>query len=207
MSFVSDFMNLYFIIRYLLKKTNFGYNQNMVTIIFEAHATSEDNEAGLASGHFDANLSELGACQAKELGHRYQKGRVDAIFCSDLQRSFKTGEIAFKDSGLPIFQDSRLRECDYGDLNRSSSFKVEAEKIKRVSVPFPNGESYKQTTEKVKNFLNEIIKNYQNKTILIIGSRATQYALENLINHVELRDAVTAPWAWQPGWVYNLKSL
>jgi broad specificity phosphatase PhoE len=44
---------------------------NVRTIWFETHATSLDNEAGLASGRFDADLSAAGVEQAVELGRRY----------------------------------------------------------------------------------------------------------------------------------------
>lgn len=67
----------------------------MVAIIFETHATSLDNENHLSSGQFDVALSPLGKKQAKELGERYKDDHFDAIFCSDLQRAFKTAEIAF----------------------------------------------------------------------------------------------------------------
>jgi phosphoserine phosphatase len=67
----------------------------MITIIFEAHGTTFDNEAHLASGHNDVALSPLGENQARELGERYKDIHFDAIFCSDLQRSYKTAEIAF----------------------------------------------------------------------------------------------------------------
>ena len=86
----------------------------MVTIIFEAHGTTFDNEKNLSSGHFDIELSPLGINQAKELGERYKNQNFDAIFCSDLQRSYKTAEIAFGNE-FPIVKDKRLRECDYGD--------------------------------------------------------------------------------------------
>lgn len=37
----------------------------MVNIIFEAHGTTFDNEAHLASGHNDVGLSPLGESQSK----------------------------------------------------------------------------------------------------------------------------------------------
>lgn len=37
-------------------------------IYFAAHSTSKDNEAGIASGWKDVELSELGIQQSKELG-------------------------------------------------------------------------------------------------------------------------------------------
>lgn len=44
---------------------------DFVTIIFETHSTSFDNEAGIASGHNDVDLSEMGLRQATGLGERY----------------------------------------------------------------------------------------------------------------------------------------
>jgi hypothetical protein len=41
-------------------------------------------------------------------------------------------------------------------------------------------------------------------TLLVVGCRATQYGLEHWCNGVPLRDAVSAPWCWQPGWTYRL---
>jgi broad specificity phosphatase PhoE len=179
----------------------------MVTIIFESHATTKDNEAHLSSGHFDVELSELGIKQAKKLGERYKGQRFDAIFCSDLQRSYKTAEIAFADRNFKIIKDARLRECNYGDLTRESSEKVEKLKAEHITDPFPNGESYEQCSNRVKDFLEDLLKNYDGKRVMIIGHRATQYGLEQWINGVSVKDAVTAPWQWQPGWEYKLEII
>jgi len=89
-----------------------------VTIIFESHATTFDNENHVSSGHNDVALSTLGVEQAKELGERRRGERFDAIFCSDLERSYMTGEIAFGETGVPIIRDARLREVDYGDMTQ-----------------------------------------------------------------------------------------
>lgn len=179
----------------------------MVTIFFESHATTKDNEQHLASGHCDVELSELGITQAKELGQRNDDEEFAAVFCSDLQRSYKTAEIAFASRKIKIIKDKRLRECDYGEFERKPSQMVDKLKSEHISKPFPGGQSYEQTTALVKDFLNGLLKNYDGKQILIIGHRATQYALENLIIGVPLKEAVLAPWAWQPGWVYPLKNL
>lgn len=173
----------------------------MITIIFEAHSTSLDNEAGLASGHNDVELSELGRKQSKELGERYADQEFDAIYCSDLRRSYETARLAFSEK-YAIIQDARLRECDYGDLTQKLSAIVNPEKANRISDPFPNGESFEQCSSRVADCLKEIAKKYDGGTIMIIGHRATQYGLEHIINHISIYDAVTAPWQWQPGWKY-----
>jgi len=175
----------------------------MITIIFEAHGTTFDNEAHLSSGHNDVALSPLGIEQSKRMGVRYENDHFDAIFCSDLQRAYKSAEIGFGDK-WPIIQDSRLRECDYGDLTQHPSEEVDIEKPKRIDTPFPNGESYAQTTERMRSFLNDLKRDYEGKRVMVIGHRATQYGLEHLINGVPLEELVSSKFTWQPGWEYTL---
>lgn len=140
------------------------------------------------------------------MGKRRESEGFDAIFCSDLQRSYKTAEVAFGNK-FPIIKDPRLRECNYGDLTQHPSEEVDKEKPKRIKTPFPNGESYEQTTERMRSFLEYLIKNYGSKKIMIIGHRATQYGLEYWINKIHLEKIIPAPWEWQPGWVYQFKSI
>jgi broad specificity phosphatase PhoE len=169
-----------------------------VEIIFEAHGTTYDNEQHLASGHNDIELSPLGIQQSKEMGERYKDEQFDTIFCSDLQRAYKSAEIAFGDKFL-IIKDARLRECNYGDLTQHPSDEVDAEKINHITEPFPNGESYTQTTARMKNFLNDLLRDHDGKRVMIIGHRATQYGIEHLINGVKLEQLVATHFKWQPG--------
>ena len=175
----------------------------MIAIIFEAHGTTFDNEAHLASGHNDVALSPLGEQQSREMGERYKYDHFDAIFCSDLQRAYKSAEIGFGDK-WSIIKDKRLRECDYGDLTQHPSEEVDKEKLQRISIPFPNGESYEQTTSRIKSFLDDLKKNYDGKKVMIIGHRATQFGLENIINGVSLEHLITTKFKWQPGWEYEI---
>ncbi|HSX05627.1 MAG TPA: histidine phosphatase family protein [Candidatus Saccharimonadales bacterium] len=172
-------------------------------LIFESHATSFDNEAHLSSGWNDVALSPRGEQEAKGLGERYDGQSFDAIFCSDLQRSVNTAKLAFGDK-FPIIQDKRLRECDYGDYTQKDKAMVDVEKPKRITTPFPNGESYEQACARMTDFLNEVRKTYVGKRIMIIGHRVTQYGIEQLVSGKSLAEIVTTPWKWQPGWTYQL---
>lgn len=174
-----------------------------LTVLFETHGTSLDNEAGLASGIFDSPLSERGERQAIEMGGRYAGRHLDMIFCSDLQRSVRTAEIAFGECGVPIGRDVRLRECDYGDWTRYPVAHIDAEKHARVSQPFPNGESYAGAMDRTLSFLRDLTRSHF-LTVLIVGHRATYYGLEHLLGGRDLLEVVAAPWQWQPGWKYVL---
>lgn len=176
----------------------------MTTIIFEAHATTPDNEQKKASGHNDIGLSLLGEEQARELGRRWNNTNFDAVFCSDLSRAYRTAKIAFTGREIPVIKDARLRECDYGTWTGRDSVDVEKERINKITDPFPGGESYSQTSLRILNFLNELSQHYVGKTIMIIGHRATQYGLERWINATPLKQSVAEHWVWQPGWTYKL---
>jgi alpha-ribazole phosphatase/probable phosphoglycerate mutase len=178
----------------------------MITIVNEAHSTTLDNEKHVVSGWNDVELSPLGVQQSIELGMRRSSESFDAIFCSDLQRACKTAEIAFGEK-FPIIRDKRLRECNYGNFTHKPSDFVDKEKINRIRVPFPDGESYLQTNERMKSFLEDLLKNNDGKKVMIIGHRATQYGLEYWINKVPLEKQVSTPWKWQPGWTYYLEKI
>jgi broad specificity phosphatase PhoE len=178
-----------------------------VQIVFESHSTTVDNEADLASGWNDIELSALGLTQAGELGERRRNDHIDAIFCSDMQRSYKSARIAFDGIEIDIFMDWRLREADYGDMTQQPTSIVKPEKPKRIDTPFPGGESYHQTTVRMRSYLADLLKFYDGQRVLIVGHRATQYALEHLILGKPLEEVVTAPWNWQPGWEYELTSI
>lgn len=176
-----------------------------MTLVFETHATSVDNEAGLASGWFDALLSAAGEAQARQLGARRRGDPLAAIFCSDLTRSFRTAEIAFGDRSLPIVRDARLRECNYGDLTRRPAAEIEQQRQRHLVDPFPNGESYQHVVDRVSDWLRDAVGPFARGTVLVVGHRATFYALEHLLNGVTLHEAVSSAWTWQPGWMYQIQ--
>jgi broad specificity phosphatase PhoE len=175
------------------------------TLVFETHATSLDNEAGLASGWFDVDLSPRGEREALELGARYADRTLTVVYVSDLWRAWRTAHIAFGDR-VPIVRDVRLRECDYGRYTRRSQREVEPIKARHTETPFPGGESYRDVADRVRGCLQELLAE-NDGTVLIIGHRATYCALEHLLRAVPLEDVVAASWTWQPGWWYDRPRL
>ena len=173
-----------------------------MTLVFETHATSLDNEAGLASGWFDVDLSSTGEEQARALGVRRRHDDLAAVFCSDQRRAWRTAQIAFGERALPILRDARLRECDYGELTRCPALEIDRRRALHVAAPFPGGESYQQAAARVAAWLRDVSVTFGGGTVLAIGHRATFYALEHLVRSVPLSEALTAPWHWQPGWRY-----
>jgi broad specificity phosphatase PhoE len=174
----------------------------VTTLIFETHSTSTDNERGVASGHLDVPLSDVGRAQAAEMGTRYADTEIAVVYTSDLPRAVATADIAFKNRDIRRVADRRLRECDYGTWSRSPVEQLNGVRLRFIDEPFPGGESYLDAIRRVKAFLGDL--RYEPGTVLIVSHRATWYALEHLINGRDLREVIAAPWRWQPGWIYEL---
>jgi broad specificity phosphatase PhoE len=170
-----------------------------VELVFETHSTSEDNEAGIATGWLPGRLSARGREQARELGERRRDDGLSVVFTSDLRRAVETAEIAFAGSSLPVVQDERLRECDHGELNGTRE--PLDDRAAHVDVPYPGGESWRQAVERVAGFLEELRRNHDGERVLVIGHTATRLALEVACGR-DLEDLVGAPFAWRPGWEY-----
>ena len=164
----------------------------MITIYFEGHALTSDNEANLASGHNDVDLSDGGRSQAaREKRQRYEDLDIDTIFTSDLRRAYDTAKLMFEGRNIPIFQDARLRECNYGDLTQRPRTEMKAVMAESISNPFPNGESLQQVMDRMKNFIDDLSPNYHDQSILIIGHAGTLWGLEHHINGIPLTKLIS----------------
>jgi len=172
-------------------------------IYFATHATSKDNEEEISSGWKDVRLSELGKKQARELRDYFKDIEIDLICCSDLIRAVETVKLAFGKDDIPVFISRKLRELNYGDYNGKSASVVGPMKKQRIKEPFPNGESYEQAMERVHGFYQELKINHPEKTVLVVGHRATQYGLDTLIDGKTIEECLSIPFKWQPYWEYE----
>jgi len=172
-------------------------------IYFAAHGTTTDNENKIASGWNDIGLSELGEKQARELGETFKTFPIDIVCTSDLKRAVNTAKLAFGET-LPLIIDQRLRELNYGDYNGTSSEAVESIKPQHIKESFPNGESYEQAVSRTQGFYKEFKQKYPDKTVLIIGHRATQYGLDTMVGGKILEELLSVKFKWQPYWEYDL---
>jgi broad specificity phosphatase PhoE len=171
-------------------------------IYFVAHSTTKDNEAKIASGWKNVELSDLGIKQSKELGKRFKNIKIDLICCSDLKRAVDTVKIAFGDK-IPMIKDKKMRELNYGDFDGKPSEVVDKMKKGKTKKPFPNGESYEQAMIRTHDFYSELKEKYPNKTVLVVGHRITQFGLDTLTGKT-LEECLNTPFKWQPYWEYNL---
>lgn len=175
-----------------------------IELVYETHATTEDNERGIATGWLPGRLSEAGRRQAAQLGMRRCSDGIDLVLVSDLARAVETAEIAFADTDLAIEPDPRLRECDYGELNGVPVARLDAERTARVDQPFPRGESYRDVVDRMADLLEELRRDGVGQRVVLIGHSAPRWALDHLLHGELLEELVGPPFEWKPGWEYVL---
>lgn len=179
-----------------------------IKITYFVHGTTTDNEQNISSGWSDVELSGLGVQQSIDLKDQIKDKNFDVVFCSDLKRAVHSAELTFK-GVVDILQDSRLRECNYGDFNAVSSEIVEPMQEQNINTRFLNGESYEDVKERMAEFLEFLKQNYQDKSIAIVAHKAPQLALDVLVKGRTWEQAFEEDWrktkSWQPGWEYILE--
>ena len=174
-----------------------------MSIVFETHALTTDNEAGIATGWLPGQLSKEGRRLARELGERRRADNLAAVFVSDLARAAETATIAFAGTDIAINYDDRLRECDYGELNGAKVAGLRP-RSRYIDRPFPGGQSYHQVVEQVRDFLADIARGFEGRRVCVIGHSATRWALDVLLLGQTLDELVDAPFDWREGWEYTL---
>jgi alpha-ribazole phosphatase/probable phosphoglycerate mutase len=175
-----------------------------VQIVYETHSISVDNERGTATGWLPGLLSANGRERAVELGRRRRDDGIAAVFTSDLTRAVETAAIAFADSGIPVYVDSRLRECDFGEWNGSPVARIESERRSRIDTPWPGGESSRMAVGRLASFLASLKENWDGQRVLLIAHAAQRWGLVHLLHGVPLEELIDAPFEWQEGWEYEL---
>jgi len=171
-------------------------------LVYETHAITTDNEAGIATGWLPGRLSARGRETAAELGARRRDDGLAAVFVSDLERALETVRIAFRGASVDVVIDERLRECNYGRLNGMPRAQLDAERASHIEAPWPDGESYRDVVARTAALLAELAATRDGQRILVIAHSANKVALDHLLLGAPLADLLRDGLDWQPGWEY-----
>lgn len=167
----------------------------MPNLVIVRHGQSQWNLENRFTGWIDIDLSPAGIEEAKKAGAKLNGYKFDKAFTSDLIRAQRTLDIILEETGqkdIPVEKDKALNERMYGDLQGMNKdecrekFGADQVKIWRRSydIPPPNGESLKDTADRVLPYYREKIEPelMAGKDILI---SAHGNSLRALIMHLE----------------------
>jgi alpha-ribazole phosphatase len=143
-------------------------------IYFVRHGETDWNKEKKFLGHSDIPLNEKGISQANKLMQYFKDKNIDKIFSSDLKRAYETGKIISSFHNLSPVRDKRLREINFGfweGLDFNAIYENYREDFDAwyndsINTCIPGGESVKEVSLNLVNFLNEL-NLYENNNIIV----------------------------------------
>ena len=174
-------------------------------LVLVRHGQSEWNAKNLFTGWKDPGLTEKGSKEAMSAGAQIKEREIDfsVMYTSILKRAQITGQSILEVIGqnnIPVIKDRALNERDYGDLaglNKDDARKQWGEEQVHIwrrsfDMPPPNGESLKDTAERVLPYFKEHImpKVIQGSSILVAAHGNSLRALIMELDSISSEDIV-----------------
>lgn len=143
------------------------------------HGETEWNRKKIFQGKGDSPLTDIGMEQAVILGEYMAEKNIeiDEIFSSPLGRAKNTAELIFPQR--EIILDERIQEMGFGSWEGKNILEIQKHEELNYHNFFHNanlyknethgGESFVEVEKRVESFLNELISEYKDKTLLIVS--------------------------------------
>ena len=150
----------------------------MPLIAFVRHGEADNNVKRLLVGrHIESHLTERGIQQVKDTGQHLKKLKIDRVYVSPVTRAIETAKIICEINDLQYQTDERLYEIELGDLVGMNYDDV-IEKHGNLFLKFYSGddpildsygiESFSAVKKRIKDLLDESMKNYPDKNMLFV---------------------------------------
>jgi broad specificity phosphatase PhoE len=145
-----------------------------VKLILVRHGETLWNKEHRVQGFTDIALSKTGKRQAERLAHCLQGERIDAMYCSTLQRAFETARAIGRFHALPIYVEADLRELNQGDFESLTFVELREKHLPFLkqwitqpgSLTMPNGESLGALQQRAWRVVDRIVADGRNALIV-----------------------------------------
>lgn len=141
-------------------------------IYYVRHGQTDWNLARkMQGGQTERELNETGVKQAEETKIKLENANYDIVICSPMNRAKQTAEIIIDGRDVPVIVDERLRERKLGELEGNPITEECEKQIWDYQLDFKinGGESLSEFEQRILDFIQDIKKKYNDKTILIVA--------------------------------------
>lgn len=175
----------------------------MTRLLLIRHGHSEANRDNVFGGNVDVALTPTGQAQAEKMS-RFVLSHytVEAVYASTLQRAFRTAACIADPLGLPMQQDSRLREF-YGGVWDGMSFDAIREQYPEEYMNWrtalhraqpPGGENAAQVQKRGIEAINAIAAANEGKTVAVVSHRGILRTLQCVWERRPLEEIHRCKW-------------
>lgn len=149
----------------------------MARFILVRHGKTEWNETGRYQGCSDTCLSATGLKEAEAVRQRLAAEKIDAMYCSDLERAAQTARIIASGRDAKLVIRKELREIDFGEFEGLTFDEVGQRypdndwwTARDAAQRLPQGESVGQLAARVDQFIASCLgKHKERETILVVA--------------------------------------
>ena len=142
-------------------------------LILVRHGETDWNLNDRIQGILDIPLNSKGLDQARKAGLRLSNEKIDAIYCSPMERAKQTAAEIAKFHDVPIEYNDLISEKNFGEMEGMD--RVEYKKIRDNSgIPYhlftpPQGENYVDVRERLEKFYSSIKEKHAGHTVLVVS--------------------------------------
>jgi len=163
------------------------HGQSAGNVARDAAESARATWIDVATRDVDTPLSQVGESQAQALGAWFgalpQDGRPNVVLSSPYIRSMRSAELIVESAGgfseaLAIVADERLREKEFGILDRMTTFGIRktypslSEQRQHVGKFYfrpPGGESWCDVILRLRSVLDTLTREYSKQSVLIVA--------------------------------------
>ncbi len=146
------------------------------TVLLVRHGQARSNVTGFYMGWSDEDLDDVGYTQARSLSSRLASLPIASVYSSPLRRTYTTAVILAKPHGLELEVSDDLIEIRIGDWQGLHMDEIrqrwpelwQQSRVDPSGVTMPNGESFKQVTERAIRIFNRIVAANQGRQVVIV---------------------------------------
>jgi broad specificity phosphatase PhoE len=157
----------------------------LIRIYIARHGETTWNVEGRIQGRSDPGLSPDGYAQSWALLEQLKGRPISAIYTSTLKRSILTAQPIADHLGLPLREQPELNEIAFGILEGKQILSSDGEvrnewerfKENRFTYRIPGGENYTDVMNRVRPFVEMVLRNRKGEEILIVGHRVVNQIL------------------------------
>ena len=137
---------------------------------FKVHRGIEDIHEDLLFSNIKNPLSVDGEKLAEKISSNSEFDNLDVVWSSNYVRTMSTAKWFAYRNNLKVNVSDKLGERIHG-INSWDELSIDFERKQYLDENYKigNGESRKETTDRIYSFINELLEEYKDKRILIVG--------------------------------------
>lgn len=160
-----------------------------MTLYVIRHGQTKLNADGVIQGWIDEPLNEQGRRQAEALAPFFLDKNIDCLICSPLKRAAETAAILNATLKLPLYEDERLKERSFGELEGCSyrellwDESIDAPKFFLDEYCTRGAEPMQHMYGRIDDFLRELAMQTWKQVILVTHGGVASYLSKRFDEH------------------------